>query len=307
MEDAVQPTKWAPLVTVDRDFGPEDYSRALINILEDFTVERLRLRENQAAVINILDDFGAEKDHLQRVQKAMFNIFDDLHEERSRLETAKAELVLFGQQVQASLREKEVLLQEVHHRVKNNLQVISSLINMQVRKLRDDSSRAALAECQNRVLAIALIHEKLYQSRNYARIPFSDYARSLAASIFHAGGVSPEHLALNVEVESVSLAVDKAIPCGLILNELITNSLKHAFPNERRGTIKVRLRRSGCKVELEVADDGVGMKPGFAIATSDSLGMQLVLTLVEQLGGDLTISCEQGAAFRIQFPVEASE
>jgi len=118
-----------------------------------------------------------------------------------------------------------VLLQEVHHRVKNNLQVISSLMNMQVRRTDDASSRSALAECQNRVLAIALIHEKLYQSRNYARVPFSDYARSLADNIFHATGVSPGNTKLSVEFESLSLAVDKAIPCGLILNELITNAL----------------------------------------------------------------------------------
>jgi two-component system, sensor kinase len=145
------------------------------------------------------------------------------------------------QQIVDSLREKEVLLKEIHHRVKNNLQLISSLINMQMRRLQDVSSKEALEECQNRVLAIALIHEMLYQSKDYARVPFSDYARSLAANIFQAIGVSPENLKLNIDFESISLAVDKAIPCGLILNELITNALKHAFPNERRGTIRVGL------------------------------------------------------------------
>ena len=244
------------LVIGDRALGPEDYAKALMNILEDFAGERLRLRENQAAVINILDDFNgerqqlesmqkaimnilddagieklqieatqraalniladfaAEKDHLQNVQEAIFNIFDDLHAEKSLLEGTQAELVRSGQKVQASLREKEVLLQEVHHRVKNNLQVISSLINMQARKLRDVSSRSALAECQNRVLAIALIHEKLYQSRDYAHVPFSDYARGLAANIFNATGVSPDNVKLSVEFESLLWPWTKPYPAA---------------------------------------------------------------------------------------------
>jgi two-component sensor histidine kinase len=256
--DAVATMAAAPvgLVIGDRALGPEDYAKALMNILEDFAGERLRLRENQAAVINILDDFNgerqqlesmqkaimnilddagieklqieatqraalniladfaAEKDHLQNVQEAIFNIFDDLHAEKSLLEGTQAELVRSGQKVQASLREKEVLLQEVHHRVKNNLQVISSLINMQARKLRDVSSRSALAECQNRVLAIALIHEKLYQSRDYAHVPFSDYARGLAANIFNATGVSPDNVKLSVEFESLLWPWTKPYPAA---------------------------------------------------------------------------------------------
>jgi two-component sensor histidine kinase len=337
-------------VAAARPLGSEEYAKALMNILEDFADERLRLRQSQAAVLNILedfngerrrmestqsaimniledaaeeklqlvatqraalnilDDFAVEKDHLHNVQKAIFNIFDDLHAEKCLLEGTQAQLVRSGEKVQASLREKEVLLQEVHHRVKNNLQVISSLINMQMRKLRDTSSRSALEECQNRVVAIALIHEKLYQSKDYARVPFSDYARSLTASIFHAAGVSPQNLKLDLEFENLALAVDKAIPCGLILNELITNALKHAFPNERRGTIRVRLRRAGDgQFELLVADDGVGMDSGFDIARSTSLGMQLVVTLVEQLDGNLEILHGAGTTFQVRFPVEEKE
>jgi two-component sensor histidine kinase len=292
---------------LDRPFGPAEYTKALINILEDFAAERLRLRENQAAVINILDDFNEERRRLESMPKAILNILDDLYAEKCLLEDTQAELVRSGQKVQASLREKEVLLQEIHHRVKNNLQVISSLINMQVRKLRDVSSRSALAECQNRVQAIALIHEKLYQSRDYARVPFSDYARSLAANIFHATGVSPANLQLSVEFDTLSLAVDKAIPCGLILNELISNALKHAFPNERRGAVRVEMREAGPgQLEIVVSDDGVGMSAGFDPATSDSLGMQLVQTLVEQLDGQLEILHGAGTTFRVKFPVDVT-
>ena len=140
-------------------------------------------------------------------------------------------------ELQATLKEREVLLQEIHHRVKNNLQVISSLINMQVRVARPTTaSRDALEECQTRVQAIALIHEKLYQSKDFARVPFAEYARALAGNVFTvdrrrpggaSGSSSPSH--------DVALAVDRAIPCGLILNELITNALKHAFPERAVG------------------------------------------------------------------------
>ena len=312
----------------DRALVPDDYGKALLNILEDFNAERRQLESMQKAIMNILEDagmekleleatqraalniladFGAEKDQLQNVQKAIFNIFDDLHAEKILLECTQSDLIRSGQEVQASLREKEVLLQEIHHRVKNNLQVISSLINMQVRRTEDAASRSALAECQNRVQAIALIHEKLYQSRDYARVPFSDYARSLATNVFCATGVSPENTKLSVEFENLSLAVDKAIPCGLILNELITNALKHAFPNERRGTVRIQLRKADGELELVVSDNGVGLTSDFDPATSNSLGMQLVQTLVEQLDGCLEIFHEGGTTVRIAFPVEASE
>jgi PAS domain S-box-containing protein len=205
-------------------------------------------------------------------------------------------------QLAASLKEREVLLQEVHHRVKNNLQVISSLINMQKRQMRDADGRRGLDECKARVEAIALIHEKLYQAKNYASIPFSEYARSLADNIFHATGVSPSNVVLKMEIESVALAVDRAIPCGLILNELISNALKHAFPAERQGAVHVELRRRNADLLLAVGDDGVGMPTGFDLAKSDSLGLQLVSTLVEQLQARLEIVQHGGTTFRITFP-----
>jgi PAS domain S-box-containing protein len=228
--------------------------------------------------------------------------------ERTERKLADERLRAALELVQSSLREKEVLLQEIHHRVKNNLQVISSLINMQVRKVLDDSSRNALTECQTRVEAIALIHEKLYQSKDYSRVPFSEYTKSLAANIFHATGVSPASITLHMEVETLSLTVDKAIPCGLILNELITNALKHAFPNERLGTVRVELRRVGDReLMLSVSDDGIGMPDGFDPAKSISLGVQLVSTLVEQLEGQLEVVRQQGTTIRIRFPIEAQE
>jgi two-component sensor histidine kinase len=209
-------------------------------------------------------------------------------------------------ELSATLREREVLLQEIHHRVKNNLQVISSLINMQVRQLEDKSSRDALEECQTRVQAIALIHEKLYQSKDYSRVPFSAYAKSLAANVFAATGTSPVSVLLQLDMEDVSLGVDKAIPCGLILNELITNALKHAFPPPAHGTVCVGLRMDGERnVVFSVSDDGIGMPHELEQKDSPSLGLSLVHTLVEQLEGSMDVVRDGGTAFRITFPMSA--
>jgi two-component sensor histidine kinase len=181
--------------------------------------------------------------------------------------------------------------------------VISSLINMQMRKLEPGSSRHALQECQSRVQAIALIHEKLYQSRDYSRVPFSQYAKGLAGDVFHAAGVSPGAVKLEVEVGEVALAVDKAIPCGLILNELITNALKHAFPQQRLGTVRVELEETAAgRVRLAVKDDGVGLPVDLDIRHSDTLGMQLICTLAEQLAARLEVSrTSGGTSFEVVF------
>jgi PAS domain S-box-containing protein len=200
-----------------------------------------------------------------------------------------------------SLREREVLLQEVHHRVKNNLQVISSLINMQVRRLEPGPTRDALDECKQRVLAIALIHEKLYQTKDYAHVPFTEYVRSLASQVMHVGGQSP-HIALELEIEDVPLGVDRAIPCGLILNELISNALKHAFHDRKRGRIRVELARFERNLRLTVADDGVGLPTGFDARRSTSMGLQLVHTLARQLEADLIVKSDGGASFQLIFP-----
>jgi PAS domain S-box-containing protein len=217
-----------------------------------------------------------------------------------RVETRTREL-------EAALRDREVLLQEVHHRVKNNLQVIASLINMQVRALGGGAGRDALVECGTRVEAMALIHEKLYQSQDYSRVAFSEYARTLAASVFHATGISPHGIALDLAIEDLSLSVDRAIPCGLVLNELITNALRHAFPGERTGTIRVELAPvgDGC-VRLAVSDDGVGFPPGFEVERSRSLGLRLVRMLAEQVAAELEIDGTRGTRVAITLPTEES-
>jgi two-component sensor histidine kinase len=218
-------------------------------------------------------------------------------EREDRVQSRTAELL-------ASLRERDVLLQELHHRVKNNLQVISSLINMQVRALETGASRDALVECEARVHAIALIHEKLYESRDYARVPFAEYARDLAADIFHAA--SPANVSLELAVEDVAVAVGSAIPCGLILNELITNALKHAFPDGRAGTVRVEMSPvNGTGLRLAVEDDGRGLPAGFDVGTSSSLGLHLVRMLAGQLDASLEVEATRGTCFRVTVPGQA--
>jgi PAS domain S-box-containing protein len=192
------------------------------------------------------------------------------------------------QQIWESLHEKEVLLKEVHHRVKNNMQVISSLLNLQSEYIKDETVVRVLRESQNRVKSMALIHEKLYQSRNLAIIDFGEYVRELSTQIFRSYGMISNKVSLQVTVENVSLGVDRAIPCGIILNELVSNALKYAFPNGNGGRVTLVLRENPPgRIELQVGDDGVGIPEGVEVETAETLGLSLVRMLTEQIQGRL--------------------
>lgn len=204
----------------------------------------------------------------------------------------------------ASLAEREVLLQEVHHRVKNNLQVIVSLINMQIRACEDLGSQRALKECSSRVQTMALIHEKLYQSSDFSRIPFYEYVRSLSSTVFRTAGISPGRVSLTLSVQQILLRVDRAIPCGLLLNELLSNALKHGFPNDRAGFVEIVLRQDGNRMTLGVLNDGAPLPPNFDIESKSSLGVQLVSTLAAQLDGQLRVESEPVIGFWVDFPIE---
>lgn len=206
--------------------------------------------------------------------------------------------------LQAALEERDVLLHEVHHRFKNNLQVLASLISMQARSLGEGPSRDALVECQARVQAMALVHQELYRTKDCARTRLGEYARSLARNVFHAAGAA-DGISLELAVEDVDVAVEKAVPCGLILNELITNALKHAFPDGRRGTVRVEAApEDGVGVRLAVIDDGVGLPPGIDVRRSGSLGLQLVWMLAEQLAARLEVKRGSGTHVALTVPHE---
>jgi two-component system, sensor histidine kinase PdtaS len=206
--------------------------------------------------------------------------------------------------LRASLQEKEVLLREVHHRVKNNLQIVSSMLNLQMAQISDAHSLELFKESQARVHSIALFHEKLYESRDLAQISMSDYLGGLAVGLFATYGVNRADIALKTALEDVPVGVDAAIACGLIVNELVSNALKYAFPDGRHGQVAVSLRREGPEAVLEVVDDGVGFPAGADLRRPGSLGLRLVSILAEQTGGRLDLESNGGTRCTLRFPVE---
>jgi len=206
--------------------------------------------------------------------------------------------------MRASLEEKTVLLQEIHHRVKNNLQIISSLLELQSGLIIDENFRRYVLDSQNRIMAMALVHEKLFHSECFASINFGDYIDDLAHSLFAGYVKDSELIGILVDAGDFSLGIDEAIPCGLIVNELVSNSLKHAFPDGRSGEIKV-LCHAGADglITLKVSDTGIGLPPGLDFGTAETLGLQLVTMLVKQLRGTVGMNSGQsGTVFDITFP-----
>jgi len=217
------------------------------------------------------------------------------------------EMIKAEDQIKKSLREKEILLKEVHHRVKNNLQIISSLLNLQMPYIKDSQAADLFRESQNRIYSMSLIHEKLYLSESLARIDLSEYVKSLMANLFHSYGATERTVRTNIAIENIDLDIDTVIPCALIINELVSNALKHAFPDPWRNTrgtgeISIDLRRDASgQSALTVSDNGVGVPEGFDMERCESLGLKLVGVLVKQLRGTLCLETGGGTRFAITF------
>lgn len=206
------------------------------------------------------------------------------------------------EQIRRSLEEKETLLKEIHHRVKNNLQIISSLLRMQSRRPLDESTLILFQESQNRVQSMALIHEQLYQSPDLSQIDFGDYIRSLTDNLFRCYGVSQKAISLNIETNGLKLSLDTAIPCGLIINELVSNSLKYAFPKNQCGKISISLEKNvDNTVTLRVSDSGIGIPESIDWQNTNSLGLRIVHNLTRQLKGKINLACDYGTTFYINF------
>ena len=205
-------------------------------------------------------------------------------------------------QIQASLQEKEILLQEIHHRVKNNLQIVSSLLDLQSDSIQEPATLELFRESQNRVKSMALVHEKLYQSKDFTRINFAEYVENLISYLFRAYGVSEDHIYLELDIAQVTLNIDTAIPCGLIVSELVSNALKYAFLDNLQGLISISLRSDESNnFLLIVKDDGRGMPTDFDFKSVKSLGLQLVNILTKQLKGTLELDRHDGTEFRVSF------
>lgn len=211
---------------------------------------------------------------------------------------------LSKEKLKESLKEKEILLKEVHHRVKNNLQVISSILNLQTSYVKDDKTLDILRESQNRIKSMSFIHETLYQTTDFSKINFSQYIVSLSKNLVHSYGIYEDLVDLNLQVGEISLDLDLSIPCGLIINELVSNALKYAFLEKKKGEIKIELFEKSGNVNLIVQDNGLGLPKEINYKETDSLGLQLVMTLVEQINGKISLDNTKGAMFSIVFKKE---
>lgn len=202
--------------------------------------------------------------------------------------------------IKASLHEKEVLLREIHHRVKNNLQIISSLLNLQSRGIDNEEVQEVFKESQARVKSMAMVHEKLYQSQNLSRIQFKDYILSLVNNLLQTYLRDPSGIQLKTDIDDVYIDINTAVPSGLIINEIISNSLKYAFDDDR-GEIKISLRKDDDEMVLKISDNGKGFSKDFDFRTTETLGLQLVNSLVQQLDGKIEIDNTNGVGFKITF------
>jgi len=208
------------------------------------------------------------------------------------------------EQIKAALEEKGLLLREIHHRVKNNLQIIISLFNLQTSYIDDDKAYQALKEGQDRIKSMALIHERFYQSDGISQIDFDDYSRKLIEHLYSSFKINPNSIVVDIKIENVKLDIDTAVPCGLIINEIVSNAFKHAFKEGEKGEVQIRLQNTNeGEYYLEIKDNGVGMPADFNLETADSLGFQLIQALSDQLDGklELVTSPNKGLTYKLNF------
>jgi PAS domain S-box-containing protein len=231
---------------------------------------------------------------VQERTRALSIANEELKKEIAQRKTAQ-------EQIHESLKEKIVLLREIHHRVKNNLQIVSSLLNLQAGYITDKKVLEILKESQNRIRSMALIHEKLYQSPDLDKINFSEYIQSLTKDLFRSYQSQLNRINIRSEVGEIFLEIDQSILCGLIINELISNAIKHAFKGKEKGEILVQLFQDGEDYQIIVKDDGIGFPKDIDIENTDSLGLQLVTSLTVQMSGKIEINSENGTIVKISF------
>ena len=269
-----------------RQFWNQKYDAVFLGKQTEFILERANTDGSKTIRQMILYPIKNNEDKVIEVSGIAFDITENKKNE---------------ERITQSLQEKEVLLKEVHHRVKNNMQVISSILNLQSSYVKDEYALNLLKECQNRIKSMAFIHESLYRTKNFEAVNFSEYLTTLSKNLVQTYVVSSKKVKLMLTLEELSLNLDASISCGLIINEIISNSLKYAFPNNRDGIIFVTLKSKNNRVIIEAGDNGVGIPKQIDIKQTDTLGLQLVDTLVEQIGGKLTLERNKGTKFIIEF------
>ncbi|MDZ7262642.1 MAG: ATP-binding protein, partial [candidate division KSB1 bacterium] len=271
-----------------------------VSVRKDYSIRALKQGQDELGFLT--ERFNEMLSQIQDRDAALQKTHDELKRRAQELQKELTERKRAEEQLKASLREKEVLLKEIHHRVKNNLQIISSLIYLQSKNIQDKEVLQMFQESQNRVKSMALIHEKLYKSKDLARIDCAEYIKSLVTHLFHSYRVHSNAIKLEIDVDDIPLSIDTAIHCGMIINELVSNSLKHAFPSGKAGEIRIKARSGNDnKFTLIVSDDGVGFPKDLDFQNTKSLGLQLVCNLTNQLGGSIELDTSRGTLFKINF------
>jgi PAS domain S-box-containing protein len=287
-------TKFFANITIAALINPKGELRGFSVIMKDITKSRTT-NEKLINTNNLL------KSVMQERTSELIKLNKTLQEEINRREGVENARILGVEKIESSLKEKEVLLKEIHHRVKNNLQIISSLLNLQSGYIKDKDSIEIFKESQNRVRSMALIHEKLYQSKDMSQIDFSEYVSELVSNLFSSYSLNSALITLHQNINDILLEIDIAINLGLIINELVSNAFKHAFPEGRKGNLYISIKKDGHKYELIIEDDGIGFSSEIDFRKTESLGLQLIITLVEQIGGEIFLFSDNGTKFVIKF------
>ncbi|TVP64240.1 MAG: PAS domain S-box protein [Nodularia sp. (in: Bacteria)] len=267
-------------------------NQMLAGDISNYSLEKRYFRKNGSIVwINITVSLMRE---LSGEPKYFISVIEDISDRKQSHE-----------QIQASLLEKEVLLKEIYHRVKNNLQVVSSLLNLQSAYIKDTEDMVIFQQSQQRIASMALVHEKMYQSPDLAKINLNEYVQDLVSSLCTCYELNIDTIAININVDDgILLGLDTAIPCSLIIHELVSNSLKHAFAEGRLGEINIEIKNTSLnEISLVVRDNGIGLPSNFDFQDTASLGWELIDALSSQLSGDITINSDIGVEFKINFPL----
>jgi len=287
-------TKYFASISITALINSKGELRGFSTIVKDIT--KLRISEEKLVSHNDL-----LRSTMQERTSELIKLKKELQDEIYRREESENARVLEVEKIESSVKEKEILLKEIHHRVKNNLQIISSLLNLQSGYIKDKDSIEIFKESQNRVRSMALIHEKLYQSKDMSQIDFSEYVSELVSNLFSSYSLNSALITLHQDIKNILLEIDLAINLGLIINELVSNAFKHAFPEGRKGNLYISMSNDKQKYELIIEDDGIGFSSEIDFRTTESLGLQLVITLVEQIGGEIFLFRDNGTKFVIKF------
>jgi len=247
---------------------------------------------------NMISKLDANRSHQEELVIKMENVILQLEKEVAERKEIEGHLKI-------SLKEKKTLLQEIHHRVKNNMNVVSSLLKLQANSIDDDRIKEALKESQNRIFTMSAVHETLHGSEDLSEIDLKTYLSKITNSIFQTYSTDQRKVKLENNIDNMPISINQASPLGLIINELLSNSLKYAFPEDRTGGITVCMKRIENELELKVMDDGIGIPMDFDWRNSKSLGLKLVRTLVEnQLDGSVDMESKNGTKFIIKFNID---